>query len=78
MPKRNLEGIVLRDRIAGIGLIGGSAIALMYSLTTKDREGALFITYAAGMGALMGSGVGYCVGTVLRAFYEGIKFLERM
>ena len=77
MPEKNLEGKLLRDRIGEIGLLAGSAIGLIYALTTQDNEGASFVQRVLldgwGQGGITGAGVGYCIGTIAKPIYEAVK-----
>lgn len=79
MPKENLEenleGRLLRDRIAEISWVVGSAIGGIYALITQDNEGASFVQrvlHGLGMGAIYGVGAGYTIGTIAKLIYEKV------
>ena len=69
---KNLEGKILRDKIAEIGLVVGTIGGFVYALVTNDTEGALLIQHI-GTGATGGAGSAYCLGTVIKPIYEATK-----
>ena len=69
---KNLEGRVLRDRIAEIGFVVGAIGGVVYGLATNDNEGVSLIQ-SIGAGASGGAGLAYCVGTIVKPIYEATK-----
>ncbi len=62
----NNDGRVFRDRIAEVGQVAGTLGGLVYGLITEDRTAASIIA-STGAGAVVGSGLAYCVGTIAKA-----------
>lgn len=77
---KDLSWHLLRDHAARIGLIVGAGSGLLYAVTKADNETALFfqrmvleLAEGAGEGAIIGAGLGYCVGLAPEFLYRAMK-----
>jgi len=68
----NLEGRILRDRIAEIGFTAGIVGGFVYGVITRDNEGASLIQ-SIGKGAIGGIVIAYGMGTLIKPIYEEVK-----
>ena len=66
---KDLEGRIIRDDIAEVGLIAGTAVGFVYGLAAQDTEGVSLIQ-TIGKEAINGAGLAYIAGTVVKAIYK--------